>query len=306
MIENPLISVVILNHNQTKVTCEFLESTRQLNYPNYEILVIDNASKINPTEEIEQGNYPNVRLILNKENLGFTGGNNQGIILSKGEYVFIVNNDTEVTPSLLHELIKPFREDEKIAVVCPKIRYFEKPNVIQYAGYHPMNPYTGRAFSVGGYENDEGQYDKPSYTNFAHGAAMLVKKSILKEVGLFPDYFFIYYEEMDLSSRVLEAGYKIFYQATGLIFHKESMTMGKESPLKAYYHTRNRIAYMRRNTNTFQLFVFILFLLFFIFPKAIFKYIIKGQVKHLRSFIKGLTWHLATTQKEVNVQTILQ
>ena len=180
MSELPLISIIILNYNSTKVTCEFLESTKKLTYPNYEILVIDNASTIDPTEEIESQNFPFTKLIVNDTNLGFAGGNNMGIKMALGSYVFVVNNDTEVTPNLLEILIEPFFHDSKIGVVCPKIKYFEKPEIIQYAGYQKMNPYTGRAFSIGGYEKDIGQYDKPVFTNSAHGAAMLVKKEIYR------------------------------------------------------------------------------------------------------------------------------
>lgn len=300
----PLISIIILNYNQTDITCEFLESTRNLTYPNFETIVIDNASKISPKTQIEAGNYPNIKLLENELNLGFTGGNNLGIRLAKGEYIFVVNNDTEVTPNLLDILIEPFRNDPSIGVVSPKIRYFEQPDTIQYAGYNAMNLYTGRARAVGSQQKDIGQHDQSGYTNFAHGAAMLVKRSVLEEVGLFPDFFFIYYEELDLSTRILDAGYKIYYQAQGLIFHKESITMGKESAIKAYYHTRNRIAYIRRNSSGFQNLIFYLFLSFFIIPKATLKYVTKGQKEHLRAFFKGVRWHFSTSNKEINTQTV--
>src|SRR5688500_15015301 len=100
--QQPLISIVILNYNQLKVTCEFIESTKKLTYKNYEIIMVDNASKENPTEHIK-ANYPNVKLIVNEKNLGFTGGNNVGIVAGKGEFFFIVNNDTEVTENLLEK-----------------------------------------------------------------------------------------------------------------------------------------------------------------------------------------------------------
>src|SRR5690242_12839429 len=122
--ELPLISIITLTWNQTKVTCEFLESTRKLNYKNYEILVCDMGSDVDPTEEINSRNFPNTRVLRSEKNLGFTGGNNWGIRQSKGDFVFIVNNDTEVTPDLLNVLIEPFFDDSTIGVTCPKIRYF--------------------------------------------------------------------------------------------------------------------------------------------------------------------------------------
>src|SRR6478609_7035888 len=139
----PLVSIIILNYNQIKVTFEFIESTKKLTYKNFEIILIDNDSKDNPTALVHS-TYPEVRLIVNTENLGFTGGNNVGIQAAKGDYYFIVNNDTEVTPDLFERLLEPFAADPTIGVVCPKIRYFHNPNIIQYAGFTEINPITGR------------------------------------------------------------------------------------------------------------------------------------------------------------------
>ena len=289
----PLVSIIALNYNQTDVTCAFLESTKMLTYDHFETIVVDNASTIDPTEQIEQGNYPNVRLIVCKENLGFTGGNNLGMREAKGDYVFIVNNDTEVTPDLLEKLLQPF-EDERVGVVSPKIKFHHHPDIIQYAGFHPMNPYTGRTGAVGSREVDHGQHDVPGETFGAHGAAMMVKREVLEKVGMFAETFFIYYEEWDWSSRIRRAGYKIFYQPEATIYHKESITMGKESAIKAYYHTRNRILYMRRNSTERQFAFFTLFLVCFVIPKAVVNYIRRWQFKHLKAFISGVVWNLRT------------
>lgn len=293
--QTPLVSIIALNFNQTTVTCEFLESTKKLTYRNFETIVVDNGSKVDPTAQIEAGNYPNVRLILSPANLGFTGGNNLGIEHAKGDFVFIVNNDTEVTPDLLEQLLQPFYDDDSIGVVCPKIRFYSHPNVIQYAGFHKMNLLTGRTWAVGSKEEDNGQHNVSGPTWCAHGAAMMVKREVIERVGRFADKFFIYYEESDWSARILRAGYKIFYNANGLIYHKESITMGKESSIKAYYHTRNRILYMRRNTNKLQLIAFLCFFSFLTFPKAVIRYTLKGQFNHLRSFVKGTFWNLTTS-----------
>jgi GT2 family glycosyltransferase len=294
--ELPLVSIVTLTWNQTKITCEFLESTRQLKYRNYEILVCDMGSETDPTDYINSQNYPNTRVLRSEKNLGFTGGNNWGIRQAKGEYIFIVNNDTEVTPDLLDVLIEPFYKDPSIGVTCPKIRFFHHPDVIQYAGFNPINVYTGRTTSVGNKEVDRGQYDNSGYTSGAHGCAMMVKKEVIDRVGMFPEKFFIYYEEWDWSSRIIKAGYKIYYQAKGLIFHKESITMGKQSAIKVYYHTRNRILYMRRNTNMLQFVAFITFFLLFTAPKATVKYALSRQFEHLKSFLKGTFWNLKTSK----------
>ncbi len=299
MQEKPFVSIITLNYNQTDITCEFLESTKKFTYDNFEIIVIDNASHADPTEQISRGEYPNVRLIISDKNLGFTGGNNLGIKEAKGDFVFIVNNDTEVTNNLLELLLEPFYQDSSIGVVSPKIRFFHHPEIIQYAGFKPINPYTGRTGAVGSREKDLGQHDISGETYGAHGAAMMVKREVIERVGMFPENFFIYYEEWDWSSRISRAGYKIFYQAKALIYHKESITMGKESAIKAYYHTRNRILFMRRNTTSFQLLVFLLFLTTLIIPKSLIKYIRKRQFNHLKAFVRGVLWNVKLSNSAV-------
>jgi GT2 family glycosyltransferase len=293
----PLVSVVTLNYNQTDITVEFLESSRKLTYPNYEILVCDMGSGIDPTDRINALNIPKVKVLRSKTNLGFTGGNNWGMRQAKGDFVFIVNNDTELTPSLLNDLLEPFANDASIGVTCPKIRFFHHPNIIQYAGFNPINKYTGRTTAVGSLEEDKGQHDTPGYTHGAHGCAMMVKKEVIEKTGMFPEKFFIYYEEWDWSERIIKAGYKVYYQPKGLIFHKESITMGKKSTIKLYYHTRNRILFMRRNSNFFQKTVFMLFFIFVTAPKEILKYIFTKQFDHLQAFLKGSLWNLRESSR---------
>lgn len=290
--EQPFISIITLNYNQAEVTCAFLESTRKLSYRNYEILVCDMASTVNPTEMILAGNYPHTRVLLSDKNLGFAGGNNWGMSFAKGDYLFMVNNDTEVTSDLLNALIRPFFIDSKIGVTSPKIRYFFHPDTIQYAGFNPMNPYTGRTSTVGDKEKDQGQYDMSGPTHGAHGCAMMVSRKVVEAVGRFPEKFFLYYEEWDWSARILQAGFKIWYTADALIYHKESMSVGKNNPMKVYYHTRNRILYMRRNTNPLQLLVFTLFFIFFTIPKSVLAYIFKGQFQLLKNFLKAVIWNI--------------
>lgn len=297
MREAPLISIITINYNQADTTCAFLESARHLTYPNYEIIVVDNASVENPAEQIRQGNYPHVQLLMNAKNLGFTGGNNVGIAAARGEYLFIVNNDTELTSNLLETLLEPFLADEQVGVTCPKIRYFHHPDVIQYAGYRPINKLTGQTGAIGTHEVDRGQYNQSGPTSFAHGCAMMVKREVIERVGRFAERFFLYYEELDWSQRIQNAGYLIYYQASALIYHKESVSVGKANPLKVYYLTRNRILFMRRNTNPVQLTVFYAFFLCFALPKHSFIYSAKGQFAYLKAIWKGTWWNLISSSK---------
>ena len=288
----PKVSIITLNWNGTDVTCSFLESSRNLLYPNYEILVCDMNSLINPQSQINAGHYPQTKVLVSSKNLGFAAGNNWGIKQASGDYFFIVNNDTELTPGIIDELLEPFYEDASIGVTCPKIKYFSHPDTIQYAGFEKMNMYTGRTHSIGDKQKDTGQYNTPGYTNGAHGCAMMVKKEVIEKTGMFPGTFFLYYEEWDWSMRIMNAGYKIYYQPQAVIYHKESMSVGKDSTLKTYYLNRNRILFMRRNCSFPQLLIFSLFYSIFSFPKIIFHFIIQRKPALLKAYLKAVWWNL--------------
>lgn len=296
----PLISIITLNYNQVDVTCAFLQSTTTLLYPNVEIIVCDMNSDENPTSKITALQLKNVQLLLSNKNLGFAAGNNLGMSQAKGDYVFIVNNDTEVTPTLLDDLMAAFKKDASIGVVSPKIKYYDHPDTIQYAGFNKMNLYTGRTSTIGDKEIDNGQYDKGSYTWGAHGCAMLVKKEVIEKTGRFPAVFFLYYEEWDWSCRILKAGFNIYYEPKAVIYHKESMSVGKGSTLKTYYLNRNRILFIRRNSNAFQGMVFYCYYLLFAVPKNIISYSITKQFNHLRAYLKAVSWNFThSTASEV-------
>ncbi len=298
MTADPLISIITINFNSLKVTCEFLESTKKFTYRNFEIILVDNASKENPTQVIVT-RFPEVKLLVNDTNLGFAGGNNAGMAIAKGDYFLIINNDTEVTEDLLENLLKPFK-DNTIGVVSPKIKYFFHPDIIQYAGFTKINPVTGRNKTIGDKEKDIGQHDTPYYTWYAHGAAMFLKKEVVEKVGMFAEVFFLYYEELDWSARIQQAGYRIYYQPKAVIYHKESMSTGKNSTLKTYYLTRNRILFLRRNVNGFSKFIWPFFFILVSVPKQLIRFFIKGEIDHLKAFWKALIWnieHLKTGDK---------
>ncbi|HVS96513.1 MAG TPA: glycosyltransferase family 2 protein [Puia sp.] len=288
--DNPLISIVTLTWNTTEVTCDFLRSLNEHGtYQNLEVIVVDNGSREDPTP-VFKAIYPDVKVILNGRNLGFTGGNNVGIRAAKGDFLFIVNNDTEVTPGLLEGLLEIFDQYPDAGIVSPKFHYFFHKGTIEYAGYNTVNIFTGRNGMIGCREKDEGQYNEVKVTNYAHGGGMMVPRRVVEEVGGLPEDFFIYYEEFDWCEQIKRKGYKVYYQPKSLIYHKESMTTGKASPFKTFYNTKNRIYYMRRNAPRASLLVFYAYFTFVTIPKNTLTFLLKGQKAHLRSFWKGILW----------------
>jgi GT2 family glycosyltransferase len=287
----PLVSIVTLTWNTTDITIDFLRSLNDhCTYPNLEVIIVDNGSKEDPTS-VFKATYPNAIVLRNSKNLGFTGGNNVGIRAAKGDYLFIVNNDTEFTPGLLEGLVEIFNHYPDAGIVSPKFHYFFHKGTLEYAGYHEVNIFTGRNSMVGCREEDKGQYNDIKVTNYAHGGGMMVPRKVIEEVGGLPEEFFIYYEEFDWCEQIKRKGYKVYYQPNSLIYHKESMTTGKSSPFKTFYHTKNRILFMRRNMKPQNYFIFLAYFTFFTIPKNTLTFILKGQKQHLKSFWKGIMWH---------------
>ena len=279
----PTVSIVTINYNQTKLTCELLESLRKVNYPSVEVIVVDNHSKEDPTPVISE-KYPEVKLIVSNENLGFAGGNNLGIKASQGAYLLFLNNDTEVQPDFLQPLVDLFESNPEAGAASSMLIYHNSGEVIQYAGSTRIDPFTGRSKRIGWMEKDHGQYNRISETDLAHGAAMMVPRRVIERVGMMPEFFFLYYEEVDWCESIKKAGYKIFVVPTSRVYHKESMSIGKGSTLKTYYMTRNRLLYMRRNTAGLKKLTWILFFLMFSLPKNALMFTVKRDIEHARAW----------------------
>jgi hypothetical protein len=289
--EQPLVSIITINYNQSDVTRDLLRTVRSLEYPNIEVIVVDNASP-NDRPDLIKERYPEIRLIKSPDNLGFAGGNNLGVKEARGEYLLFINNDTEVPPGFVGPLVETLQKNPDIGMVSPKIKFHWDPELIQYAGYTPMNPYTIRNNSIGYHQKDDGRFDTPMDTESIHGAAMMVPRSVVDKVGMMAEMYFLYYEEHDWAQHVKRAGYRLYYQPASYILHKESLATGKNSPLKTYYLTRNRILYARRNFNRWQLAVSMAFQCLVSVPKNIVQLALKGDHRNLNAYWRGLVWNL--------------
>jgi GT2 family glycosyltransferase len=285
------VSIITVNYNQVALTCALLDSLKNVTYPDVEVVVVDNGSPEDATPVITQ-KYPEVKFIRSEQNLGFAGGNNLGIKISTGKYFFFLNNDTEVDPGFLEPLVELFEKNPNAGAASSKLIYHNSDNIIQYVGSTSMNPFTGRNKRVGFMEKDRGQYDTLKETELAHGAAMMVPRAVIEKAGLMPDFFFLYYEEIDWCERIKKAGYKIYVVPASKVYHKESMSVGKKSTLKTYYMTRNRVLFMRRNTSGVTKLSWLMFFTLITLPKNFASYLVKRDVEHLKAFWKALKWNL--------------
>lgn len=284
----PKVSIITVNYNQAKVTEALLRSLRKISYPEYEIFVVDNGSNEDCT--YLQQMFPEIHLIESKKNLGFAGGNNLAITVAKGEFVLLLNNDTEVTTDFLEVMVDGFQGHPSIGIMSPKILYYNSEEIIQYAGTSAIQPLTCRGFTFGYKEKDVGQYDYNKKTDLAHGACMLIRKEVIEKIGMLHEAYFLYYEEYDFCEKAKKEGFEIYYNGHAKIFHKESVSVGKLSPLKSFHMAKNRILFAKRNFNTLNKFTSIAFYLFIAMPKNILFEAIQGRFKNSIAIVRGVLW----------------
>lgn len=280
------VSIITVNYNGYDDTCALIESI-PLNDKSLEVIVVDNASRINEAEKIS-AKYPLVKTIRSEQNLGFAGGNNLGIKEASGDYLFFINNDTYLKDFNISALIDRLNSSDEIGMVCPKIRFAWENNPIQFAGYTPLSRITLRNKAIGYNEQDKGQYNKAHPTPYAHGAAMMAKREAIEKVGVMPECYFLYYEELDWSMMFRRAGFQIWYEPACTVFHKESRSTGVNSPLKAYYITRNRLLFISRNEKSNIRFASYIYIIAVVALRDIIKYLFKGQFRQINATVKGI------------------
>ena len=230
---------------------------KNVKYPNFKTVLVDNGSVDNSVEYFRT-KYPELICIANQENLGFSGGNNAGIeyaLLQGCDYIYLLNNDTEVDPHFLNEIVDVVEKDYKIGIAGSTVFYFNPSDIIWYAGGHVnwlsgdmVDPRVGKQF-------DSSLLTIEDVDEVA-GAGMLIRSKALQRVGLLDPRFFIYFEETDLCQRVKRDKWRIVWVPNSKIWHKVSMTFGELSPVMIYLMTRNRWLFMRKNCPRFILFAF--------------------------------------------------
>ena len=279
------LSIITVNYNGFKDTCELIESIPVSE--RIEVIIVDNASTNNEASLLQE-KYPNTKIVRSSKNLGFAGGNNLGIKAAQGKYLFFINNDTLFKEFNIQSLIDRLESSPNIGGVCPKIRFTWENQPIQFAGYTPLSKITVRNKAIGFMEDDLNQYNIAHPTPYAHGAAMMIKREVINKVGLMPECYFLYYEELDWSMMITRAGYEIWYEPACTIYHKESRTTGQNSPLRTYYITRNRLLLVKRNWKGLEKYLSYIYLIGIVANRDFLKYAIRKQWPLLKATYRGI------------------
>jgi GT2 family glycosyltransferase len=243
----PLVAIIVLNWNSYEDTLACLDSLAKIDYPNYQLVLIDNGSEDESVAKIQTA-YPDLPLEVTGENLGFVGGNNLGMQMAEklgADYMLLLNNDTEVDPQFLNLMVAAAEADAQVGVVGPTIYYYDEPKVMWSAGGEIDWP-RGDTSMVGLNQADEGQFgDEPRPVDFVTGCAFLIKAPVVQQVGMLDPRFFAYFEETEWCVRVQRAGYRILHVPQAKIWHKISIVQRDATPYVVYYMTRNRLLFLK-------------------------------------------------------------
>ena len=242
----PLVYVVVLNWNSRDDAIECVGSLMNLDYPKYELLVVDNDSSDGSVESLK-ASFPDLEIIINKTNLGACEGRNVGIryALEKGaDYVALLDNDTVVDQNLLTELVKAGEAEPQAGMLVPKVYDYWDKQKIHSAGSRACRFPPGRIKIIGLGKQDSAIYGQQRKIDYATGCALLVKKEVFRQIGLFDPAFFYGLEEYDFSKRVREGGYEIIYVPDGHVWHKVASV--REYPVLKWRHLGRATVYFYR------------------------------------------------------------
>ncbi len=255
------LAIVILNWNGQTLLERFLPGVLAYS-TGAQIYVADNNSTDDSVAYLQE-NYPEVTLVRNPVNWGFTKGYNEALKSIEADLYCLLNSDVEVTPNWLDPILEAFKTNPEIAIIQPKIRDLLNRDHFEYAGaaggFLDQMGYPfcrGRIFQS--LERDEGQYNEASEIFWATGACMFIRREVYEELGGFDEDYFAHQEEVDLCWRAHNKGYKVYYVPDSHVFHLGGSTLSNMNPKKTYLNFRNSLFSITKNLPRKVAFVIIL------------------------------------------------
>lgn len=261
------VHIIILNWNGYNLTRDCLLSLRKIDYRNYRVTVVDNAS-IDESATNLSDEFPEIDMLRSDVNLGFAAGNNLALINAREkynpDYFLLLNNDTVVDPTFLGHLLDAFK-NQSIGLACSKIYFFDEPRRLWYAGGY-FNKVIGDAQHYGYEQMDHGEFDTLRKVEFITGCCFMMSRSVVNRVGLLDEIYFAYCEDLDYCLRAAEQGFECVYVPRSVIYHKVSssfksktnIAFGKRSTLAYYLNVRNRFFIFRKHREQISRFGFLI------------------------------------------------
>ncbi len=297
--EKPLVSIIVANWNGGKVFADCLASISKLQYPNWELIIVDNGST-DGSDRLAN----NAIVIKNKENLGFARANNQGYEKAKGKYLLFLNNDTKVSSDLLDKLVEKMQNDLKVGVLQPKIKIMDKPEYLDNAG--SFFTWSGFLKHWGFGQKDGSEFDDEKEIFSAKGACMLVRREVVEKVGLFDPDFVSYFEESDFCWRVWLAGYRVLFYPRTYIYHKVGFTIKRLDVANINFrYYKNRITSLIKNLGTERL-VIILPIHLALSVGIFLAFLLRGNKASAGMILKAIFWNITNFGKTLTKRKSVQ
>jgi GT2 family glycosyltransferase/ubiquinone/menaquinone biosynthesis C-methylase UbiE len=286
------VAIVLLNWNSRDMTTECINSLRSMKGAAFRIIVVDNGSRDGSVDFLRRS-FPDVEIIANDSNLGFAAGCNLGVrrvLISGEEFVLLINNDTIVDSAMLTELVKSADVGPRTCILSPKIYYFDPPNAIWWVG-GKYNPWTGLATHIDRKKQDTGLHDQPCDLDWATGCAMLVRCSVLREVGLFDEEFFGNGEDVDLCIRMRRAGYVVRYVPSARLWHHEGIDYKKNvgEYVRTFTQIRNLLWIAHKHGRLHHWLTIWPTFAFYTLPRTFCLSLVRGDFRSCSSTFEGVT-----------------
>lgn len=242
----PSVGIVIVNYNGKNYQNECIRSIKDMNYSNYQIIVVDSCSTDGSIELLEN-EFEGVHILRQNENVGFAKGSNIGTLYSIElgmEYTLLLNNDVEVDKEMLAELVKNANEN---IITVPKIYIYGSNNKLWVAGGY-LDWKIGLVAHRGENEIDKGQYNNIEKVTYSPACCMLIHNNVFNIVGMMDENVFMYFDDTDFCVRLGEKNIPILYIPTAKLWHKvSSSTGGTGSKVQTYYMKRNQLYYINKH-----------------------------------------------------------
>ncbi len=313
----PLVSVIIVHYNDTRFLHGCLTNIFKTKYPNFEVLFVDNGSTDNSIDFLKKhfGKESKLKILRNQRNLGFTGGNNIGWKVARGDYLVLLNDDTKVDKNWLSEVIKVMQNDSTIGIAQCKLLLMLDPKRFDGAGQ--MSDFYGFAIARGNKEIDHGQYDEIKEIFSASGAALVIRSKILNEIGgLFDDDYFLYHEDLDLCWRAWLRGHRTVFVPKSIVFHAREASLYKVNKVgtqktdvyyrrSAFFMERNNLLSLLKNYSTSTL-LKILPRYFSLSTAEFILFIALLKIRFATAVIRAYIWNVINFKKTWKKHLIIQ
>jgi GT2 family glycosyltransferase len=306
----PLVSIIILNYNGAAVVDNCMQSVLNTDYPNFEVIFVDNASVDGSYQSVVRqfGGDNRVLMVRNNVNEGFAGGNNVGLRYAKGDYITLLNNDTEVEKEWISEAIRIAESDAKIGVIQSKLFFWYNPEILESAG--AFIDKAGYGFEKG-FVRGKDVFNSSEEVFYGNGAAVTIKRAAIERIQdpgkfeLFDSDFFFAYEDVDLSWRLRLGGFKTVVAPCSIVYHRRSTSTSRRRGLLVFHHCKNRVLTLLKNYSFSNLCKY-LPILFVLESVRALSSLGSGNLQSARAIFRAFLWNLANFKRTWKKRLVVQ